>query len=585
MVQVLPVSEPAEAIERYPVETAEALLSLQLGKTSPATLASLAATAETLDQELAEVVVDFIDSKGWLAGFVQALKARGVPIDLQAPGQDDGRLDPVRFGEFLPRAEAFRCRVVSDLGSGSGCLIGPSLVMTCWHVIAGGMHPNPMTLATEIHVHLSDGQRRKVVGKPRYESFPTDDEYRGHWPWQDASFAERHDVVLLQLEGFDGVRLGYAKLPATVPRLPSRSHMYMLDFPGGQDRGWGLGRTRKFRGVTGRVGHDAPSQPGSSGGPCFNTGLEMIGLHQGRLERGKRLVPIGRFLDAVREVVIGDIAPTTLWSLDGTRSGEIVIGRLGFFEAVAEASKPITNARGIRLYRRDPSRQGSEGSNFSLRLLERLLALRPNQHRLVRIAFDQPERDLLATIRAAAEQQGLTVPEATALPGVRWGETTPEATLNDRARHLGNALNAAAGQRLFWLFFANPIGGLSEPERFALEAVIGAALSQPSLRVVVAGFETITMPGEEFASPGEAAGASAAGLIVENLGWFTKDDIRRFLRAAAEALGRSFTANELPEIVGAATSGLQPRNGNYGYNDANDLATVVGRLNAEVASW
>jgi V8-like Glu-specific endopeptidase len=585
MVQMLPVSEPTEAIERYPVETAEALLSLQLGKASPDTLASLAAIAEIRDRDVAEFAMEFIDDKGWRAGFVQALKARGVPIDLHAPDPGEGRVNPAKFSRFLPQAEAFRCRVVSSLGSGSGCLVGPSLIMTCWHVIAGGRHPNPMTLATQIEVHLSDGQTRKVVGVPRYQSFPTDDEYSGHWPWQDASFTERHDVVLLQLERSDGVRLGYAELPAAAPRLPSRSHMYMLDFPGGQDLGWGHGRTRKLRGITGRVGHDAGALSGSSGGPCFNTGLEMIGLHQGRLASCKRLVPIGRFLEAVREVVLGDIAPTTLWSLDGTRSGEIVIGRLGFFEAVAEASKPITNARGIRLYRRDPSRQGSEGLNFSLRLLERLLALRPDQHRLVRIAFDHPERDLLAAIRAAAELQGLAVPEATAAPGVRLGETTPEATLNDRARHLANALNAAAGQRLFWLFFANPTGGLSEPERFALEAVMGAALSQPSLRVVVAGFETITMPGEEFASPGEAAGASAAGLIVENLGWFTKDDIRRFLRAAAEALGRSFTGDEIPEIVGAATSGLQPGHGNYGYNHASDLATVVARLKTELASW
>ncbi|NGM18688.1 trypsin-like peptidase domain-containing protein [Roseomonas stagni] len=578
------VTAPAEAISRYPVEAAEALLSLQPGAAAPVTLDALFASAETRDEDPAEFVVDYIDGKGLRASFLQALKARGVPIDLHAPGPDDGRLDPLRWAEFLPRAEAFRCRVVSELGVGSGCLIGPSLVMTCWHVV-GRMHPDPMALANTIQVHLSDGQTRRVVGAPRYQSLPTDDEYQQRWPWQDASFAQRHDVVLLQIERFDGARLGYAKLPAAPPALHSRSHIYVLDFPAGQDRGWAPGRTRKLRGLTGRVGHDASTLPGSSGGPCFNTGLEMVGLHQGRLEPRQRLVPIGRFLDAVREVVVGDIAPPMLWSLDGTRDGEIVIGRLGFFEAVAEASRPRTQARGIRLYRRNPSRQGSDGLNFSFRLLQQLLARRPDEHRLVRIAFDQPQRDLLAAIRAAAHQQGLPVPEATAAPGVRPGETTPEATLNDRARHLGDALNAAAGQRLFWLFFANPSGGLSEPERFALEAVVAAALTQPSLRVVVAGFETITMPGEEFASPGEAAGASAAGLIVENLGWFTKEDIRRFLRAAAECLGRSFAVDEIAEIVGAATSGLRPYAGNYGHNDADDLATVVARLKSELEGW
>jgi hypothetical protein len=577
------LSDPAEAIERYPTEAAEALLAMQPGAARPITLASLKPVAGMVNRDLADFAEEMIDNRGWRDGFIQALKARGVPIGIEAPDALAGRLDPVEFGKFLAKAEASRCVVESDHGIGSGCLVGPRLVMTCWHVVATGSPP--ASVATRITVRLSDGKCRKVVGAPLYASFPTDDEYAHRWPWQDASFADRHDVVLLQLESADGVRLGSVELPAAPPHLPSRSNIFVLDFPGGQRVGWAPGRTSKLRGITGRMGHDASTAAGSSGGPCFDTGLKMIGLHQGRMPSRGRLVPLSRFLDEVRPVVRADLAPASLWSLDGTKSGEIVIGRLGFFEAVAETSKPATSARGIRLRRRDPARQGTTGLGFSLRLLHRLLAMQTDQHRLVRIAFDHAGEDLLTLIRLAAAEQGLAVSEAAAAPGVRLGESTPEATLNDRARRLGEALNAAAGQRLFWMFFQNPTGGLSEAERFALEAIVGAALAQPSLRVVLAGFETMSMPGEQFRSAGEAAGTMATGMIVEDIGWFTKDDIRLFLQAAASALGKSYTAERITEMIGEATAGVEDFNGNIGYVDPRHVETVVGRLSGMLASW
>lgn len=582
------LSDPAEAIERYPTEAAEALLAMQPGAAAPITMASLKPVvaglkAVGLEKELPELAMDIIEEQGWRDGFIQALKARGVPIALAASDALAGRLDPVELGKFLAKAEAFRCVVESDHGIGSGCLVGPRLVMTCWHVVATGSPP--ASVATRITVRLSDGKRRKVIGAPLYASFTTDDEYAHRWPWHDASFADRHDVVLLKLENADGVRLGCAELPAAPPDLPSRSNIFVLDFPGGQSVGWAQGRTTKLRGITGRMGHDASTAAGSSGGPCFNSGLKMIGLHQGRLPPRRRLVPLSRFLEHVRPVVREDVAPTSLWSLDGTKSGRVVIGRHGFFEAVAETSKRDTSARGIRLRRRDPAKQGTAGLGFSLDLLQQLLAMQSDQHRLVRIGFDHAGDDLLTLVRLAAAEQGLAVTEAAAAPGVRVGESTPEATLNDRARRLGEALNAAAGRRLFWMFFQNPTGGLSEAERFALEAIVGAALVQPSLRVVLAGFETMSMPGEEFRSPGEAASTGAVGMIVEDVGWFAKADIRLFLQAASKDLGRSFSADRITEMIGEATANVPDFNGNIGYLDPGHVETVVDRLSQMVASW
>ena len=58
---------------------------------------------------------------------------------------------------------AFRCRIFKNgTFAGSGCLVGPSLALTAWHVVAVSPPGQAQEPAPEIKVRLSDGRFLKV---------------------------------------------------------------------------------------------------------------------------------------------------------------------------------------------------------------------------------------------------------------------------------------------------------------------------------------------------------------------------------------------------------------------------------------
>jgi Trypsin-like peptidase domain len=576
---MLDKADIADAIEQYPKEAADALLSVQIGSQAPVTLQALAAAAKHLKRDPEDLAADEVERLGLTVPFAHALRAHGVPIAVEKLEFEDVNINPAALQSFIPRAEAFRCRVLTNTGiGGSGCLIGPSLVMTAWHVVAsappGTKNPTP---AQPIEVLLSDGTRHRTAAKPQYESACTDLEYKSGFPTDDAAFNGFDDVALIKLERPEGIRLGYASLPARCLKVISRSNILVLHFPDGRDKGWGVGRIEKIRRITARWRHDVPTSSGSSGGPCFNVRLELVGLHQGKWPPNGRLVPLGRFLDKIRPLVEQDVAPPTLWSLDGTPQGQLVIGRDLFFETVAAASRPTTRVRGLRIKRRDPQRQGTTGLAFSAEMLSRTLKRNFGAHSLLRINFEPPYGDLIDEIRRRAEFEDVRIPRVEAGPGVRRGETTAEATANDRAKVLARELNAASehDQRLLWFFFENPAVGLTDAERIAFEAFLGAALKEPRLRLVLAGYETVTTPGEEFESSRVADVDGGPGLVVEYFGWFQRNDVEQLLRRASQDMGAAVPAAVITDRANQVLQRLEPVNGQY---SAGDLKPVSERI-------
>jgi len=572
----------AEAITDFPAEAAEALEALQPGAAAPKTMASLAVNADSLGVDLPAFAANFIVQKGWTEEFVLAMKARGVPLDTALADGLAGRFDAVKLSGFLPRAEAFRCRVIAGEGAaqqvGSGCLIGPSLVLTAWHVVAAGSPEMNLPPKAPIKVRLSDGQERKVLSTAPYLSACTALEFASKFPKVDADFVGHNDVAVLQLESADGARLGFAELPTGSAEMGSEKDILVADFPEGRAVGWTPGRARRIPNLTARMRHDARVAAGSSGGACFNYQCELVGIHQGRWDPAKRLVPLARFLADIRDAVANDVAPPSVWSLDGTPTGGLVIGRDLFFQGVAEASRRGSRARGLRVRRRDVQRDGTAGLSFTYQLLRRVLELRPGAHRLLRIGFDMGLRDLLSALRSAAAAEGFQLPFEPPALGVRQGDTTPEAAVNDQAKALARQLNDAAGSQLLWIFFENPVSGLNEAERLALEAFVAAAVTQPALRVVLAGFETLTTPGEEFTTAGQAREANASGLIVESIGWFLTSDVEAVIRDAARSFGTELAVAVIQSEAQKAVLGLQTFNGLLGYYSQDDLRRVSERL-------
>jgi hypothetical protein len=84
-----------------------------------------------LHRDAAELLLQLLVDDGLVTAFVSALQARGVAIDADALADPDGEIPFEELEAFLPRARAFRCRVLKNgQVAGSGVLVGPSLVLT-----------------------------------------------------------------------------------------------------------------------------------------------------------------------------------------------------------------------------------------------------------------------------------------------------------------------------------------------------------------------------------------------------------------------------------------------------------------------
>jgi hypothetical protein len=570
-----------EAIAAHHLAAAEALARVQAGRHPPDTPETFAAAAAVLRTTPEKVWVDQLEDLGLLDAFGAALQAQGVGLDPPPRFADSVALDGLAV--FAPRAKSFRCRVqVNDAVAGTGCLIGPSLVLTAWHVVAVGAPGAPQEPAPRIRVVLADRSEQDVVVPPRFASLCGDGEWTGSAPRADAEVEGRNDVAVLVMSRPAAAHLGHVELPAAARQTASRSSVFLVHYPEGLDEGLGTGHLSKIRNVTARWRHDIETAAGSSGGPCFDERLEMAGLHQGKWKGGGRLVPIARFLADLAPLVADDVAPTTLWSLDGSDDA-LVIGRDLFFQAVAAAGADDSRVRGLRIKRNDPAGP-TTGLAFSAEMLGRVLQRRGPEHTVVRVAFDRLVPDLVDDLRERVVAAGLPLPEIAPAPAVAPGAAAPEGAARDRAALLAVAVDAAAARagRTVWFFFDNPSVALSEPARLALDGFVAAALRRPRLRLVVAGFETVALPGQEFPAP-PAPGAGSPGLVVEFLGGFRRTDVVDVLTRATEDL---LGAPENPAVVEAfadvALQGLASFNGLFA---ADDLPTVAERLRPALDTW
>ena len=354
-----------------------------------------------------------------------------------------------------------------------------------------------------------------------------------------------------------------------------------MHFPQGAPNVIDFGWTKKVRNLTARWRHDVPTAQGSSGGACFDDRLELLGIHQGKLDDGGRFVPVSRFLGDLADLVAGDVSPPSVWSLDGTVAGSLVVGRQLLFEAVAAAGAPETRVRGVRVKRRSIA-AGTAGLAFTHDVLAALVARKGGSHLLVRVPLDDIVPDLVADIHGRARGAGLDVPEPPDEAGVAPGHAPPETTAKDRAATLATALEAVAAARdvVVWVFFDNPTVPLTEAARFALEGFVASALVQPHLRLAIAGFETLPLPGEEFLGPSAAAADGPPGFVVEFFGGFRRSDIVNLLTLASLDLAGGADPARLGVAADRALVGLSDFNGVY---SDGDLPTVVERLRLDLA--
>lgn len=563
----------ADAIRDHRPQSEAALLAIR-GEGSRLTISGLLASAEMAEaDDYWQFCEKQLRDKNLDGFFVDAMAARDVSIgpSQEEPMADLGRMnfDQPLLGKFLLRAYRQRCSIrVNGAISGSGCLIGPSLVLTAWHVVRDA-RPQGSVQVGFYNANSGNNPVTVIDGSVLWDisSDCTEDELQGKFPAEDALYIGHNDVAVIRLVSPEGMRVGFLKLPPADHTLQTNDNVCLMHYPGGRGNDVSFNAVRKIRNITARWKYAVGAQPGSSGGPCVNTKFALVGIHQGAWEQEKRLVPASLFLQPVAGAVSTDIAPTALWSLDDALDGRLVLGRDRLFECLAGANRPGSKTRGIRIKRR---KLNSEmGLNFSLDAVTAILAREPDRNVVVRIAFESSNDALFPLLLRGLQAAGYNISLASDRPGADLKDTTLEANLNEAARAFAAHIeglndNGRAEPRRFWFLFENAAGGIREVLRLQFEAFWAAAIANPNLRIVVAGFETISTPGAEEAFP-RTDDTVPAHVVVEYIGEFTRGDVvtlfeRAGLPLDATAPGWADTEADL------ALQGLPETNGRYDFS-------------------
>ena len=157
---------------------------------------------------------------------------------------------------------------------------GELLVMTNWHVINDeGAYPGIQPDAAEVVFEAGDPNRVYRVAEIAWSSPVT-----------------RHDASLLRLES-PVANIKGLPVSRTLPAVEKMAQVYVVGYPGGQELAVSLQDNKlldhegpkkgkpQIQGVW-RIHYRAPTEPGSSGSPVFNTNSwDVIALHHagGRL--------------------------------------------------------------------------------------------------------------------------------------------------------------------------------------------------------------------------------------------------------------------------------------------------------------
>lgn len=564
----------------------DAALQASLGPGITTTAIKIAAMVD--DAALPAKILEILANKNATLAFEAALNRRRTPsrpADIFA----DTHVDPQEARRFFDHTVSARCRIVVD-GEfrGSGCLVGPSLVLTAAHVV---MKDTALDDTSNIMVKFYDGKSERVVSAPAvWAAFAEHDTAPDGSITPPFNYGNRDDFVLLRLARPSGTRYANVRLPDKFWNGNVGATIFILHFPDGQDQGIGTGRLIAVTDPAERWRYEAQTAGGSSGGPCFNGRFSFIGIHQGKWPPGRRLVPLARIIDRIRPLVANDYAPQYLWSLTGTPSGDLVVGRDDLFLAFERMVRPSTRLRGLRVKRMRP--EGSTtGLGFTVQVLS-ALAERNATAGISLLSYGWPGQldpgfDLLDSLEASfvsAGWLGSDYSASSGLDGARVGETGNAGALVAKAEHLVRAVHDRAERegRIRWLIVENPEGPVG-PSREALEALARAFLLWPTLRIVLIGLETVTTPGDEYDFANEPTGPTdRAGFLTEWFGEFLRDDVvKTILRAGADA-GRTISKETAVTLADVALNGLPKRAAAY---SVDSLPKLSQSLRTQLGPW
>lgn len=268
-------------------------------------------------------VIDDANRKGWVARLVEAARTErpGNAVFLEyarflksAPGNMPDRaeleriitstnthLDIAQFRRRLSEVEARVCRIdLDDAGLGTGFLVGPDLVLTCYHVVEGVVGDSEVAsnlsclfdykVREDDSTVINNGTRINVVALELLSPYDRAD------LMDDVSVPDPDnlDFALLRLDaGLGDEPMGRVAVSVSSPlrgwfTLPAHSHHLAVDSPlfiVQHPRVGPMKLALDTEGVIGlaknglRLRYRTNTEPGSSGSPCFDQHWNLIALH------------------------------------------------------------------------------------------------------------------------------------------------------------------------------------------------------------------------------------------------------------------------------------------------------------------
>ena len=485
---------------------------------------------------------------------------------------------------FFRRTVFARCAIYRG-GSfrGSGCLVGPSLVLTCAHVLDAR---NENDQFADVEVMLATSVRVGTHERPVRMALPAPADTVCPLSKRDLDYGDHDDFALLRMRLPAGSNATTVGLPK--PWKPTTdAHIAILHYPKGTEQGVGWANLSSFRKPSARWCYVSPAEAGSSGGPCFNVLGEIVGIHQGRMANASRFVPFERFRERISGDIAHDLAPANLWSIRGLIDGTLVIGRRELFVIFAKMAEPDCGFRTLRIRRLDPS-LGPEGLGFSVQLVRELVERRPDGHRALSLAWPQAlydDFDIIDELARVAQLEGLVGPQAAQEnDGAATGETGFATAAKGRADRLARALQAAAERAglTLWIIVEHTSTELGR-QTIALETLASLIARWPRLRFVLVGNETVRLPDPDYTlSALDVPDPPVAGILSEFITGFERKEVEEFIDSFH---ADQFNAPPLPQQrrnwTDDALKGLNPVGSRY---PLSDLPTVVKRLRESLRS-
>lgn len=363
------------------------------------------------------------------------------------------------------RARARLCRVDVEIEgrpaevTGTGFLVGPSTVLTSFHVVSalvddttGRPKPDAHRQLTVRFDHATDSDQPRVYRVPegwlvcskRPHPAEVSDDGSGRAklraPAVPVVLDGYLDYAVLVIAGCPGAERGYYDLDAAVEPIVG-TMVHLFQHPGGVQQRRTAGTLIGFRASSSgeRIDHDANTLSGSSGGLLLDGDYALIGLHQGAY--GNPATNTAIAAKAIRE----HIRAERIDLLDGryaqayrlADNSRPILGRVRCQEWIRRGPQPLVRVK--------PSPMG-KGVTFTVDIMRACLS--PSGHVIEEFSATAFPSDALRTAELLLTRLGVDVSE---LPTVAETNSTRGVWIGQLVTAFITRLAAAYEGRTIWL--------------------------------------------------------------------------------------------------------------------------------------